>query len=77
MSDYQNQSPVNINAIEWAQANDRARHICARVFRDGGAPIDALTFHGVRSDCDAHDWGKAVELLAEAFCDHAPMKRAA
>ncbi len=77
MTNYKTKSPTNINAIEWAQANDRARHVCARVFRDGGSPADALKSHGVTETCDANDWGKAVELVAQALCSSPPMQRAA
>ena len=67
----------HINEVEWAQANDRARHICARVFRDGGAPSDALVSHGVSENCDANDWGRAVDLIAQAICAQAPVNRRA
>ena len=77
MTSFQIHTPANINAIEWAQANDRARHICARVFRDGGSPVDALKSHGVASECEANDWGRAVELIAQALCNHAPLRQAA
>ena len=77
MNRFEPSAPPAINAIEWAQAKDRARHICARIFRDGGAPSDVLAAHGVAADCDPHDWGRAVELVSEALCAEASLKRAA
>lgn len=54
-----------------------ARQSCARFFRDGGAPADALRAFGLAEDERmAHDWGKAVESIAEVLCAQ-PMKRAA
>lgn len=35
-------SPHNVNPLQWHQAIGIARQTCARVFRDGGTPADAL-----------------------------------
>ena len=70
-------SPDHVNPLQWHQAVGFARQSCARFFRDGGAPADALRAFGVTEDePPAHDWGKAVEAIAEVLCAQ-PMKRAA
>jgi hypothetical protein len=71
--------PDNLNPLQWHQAIGVARQSCARVFRDGGAPIDALEAFGLRgkrSKSEVLSWDKAVELIAEALC-RVPSRRAA
>ncbi len=54
-----------------------ARQSCARFFRDGGTPADALVAFGLAADEHIPgDWGKAVDAIAEVLC-LAPAKRAA
>jgi hypothetical protein len=63
--------------MQWHQAVGYARQSCARFFRDGGTPMDAVRAFDV---CDderaANDWGKAVEAIAEVLCAQ-NVKRAA
>jgi len=64
--------------MQWHQAVGYARQSCARLFRDGGTPMDAVRAFDV---CDdergaANDWGKAVEAIAEVLCAQT-VKRAA
>jgi hypothetical protein len=67
----------HINPLQWHQAVGVARASCARFFRDGGAPHDALLAFGIPvDDRAAQDWSRAVESIAEKLCA-APMKRAA
>lgn len=67
--------PDHVNPIQWHQALSVSRQTCARVFRDGGAPSDAI-----RPYCgelqDDISWEKAVDLIANALCAH-PVARAA
>lgn len=70
-------SRQHINPLQWHQAVEIARQSCARFFRDGGTPADALGAFGV--PVEAHlssDWGKAVDAIAEVLCAP-PAKRAA
>ena len=70
-------SPQHVNPLQWHQAVGVARQSCARFFRDGGTPADALGAFGV--PVEAHlsgDWGKAVDAIAEVLCAP-PAKRAA
>ncbi len=67
--------PQNVNPILWNQSVGYARQICARIFRDGGSPADAVVAFEIAGE-KATDWSKAVELIAEALSS-APTKRAA
>jgi hypothetical protein len=71
-------TPQHVNPLQWHQAVGVARQSCARFFRDGGSPADALTAFGVPVDAraDGGDWGKAVDAIAEVLCAP-PAKRAA
>lgn len=59
---------------EWHQSIGVARQACARIFRDGGRPADAIRAFGLSAD--AGDWSKAVTLIAQSLCGSA-MRRAA
>ena len=70
-------TPDHINPLQWNQALGLARQSCARFFRDGGRPADALLAFGLPADAvPAADWSKAVEAIAEVLCTK-PMPRAA
>jgi len=63
--------------MQWHQAVGYARQSCARIFRDGGNPVDAMRVFDVCNDeRAANDWGKAVEVIAEVLCAQT-VKRAA
>jgi hypothetical protein len=67
----------NINPALWQQSIGLARQACARIFRDGGKPADALAAFGITSDASRPiDWSKAVEMVAVALTT-APVRRAA
>jgi hypothetical protein len=65
----------HVNPLQWHQAVGIARASCARFFRDGGAPADALLAFGL-DERGTQDWSRAVEAIAESLCA-APMRRAA
>lgn len=67
--------PYHINPFQWHQAMGYARQACARIFRDGGEPQDALTAFGLKAATTA-DWAGAVELIARMLCAR-PLRRAA
>ena len=70
-------TPHHITAVQWEHALSVARQACARIFRDGGAPSDALDAFGLgHDDDDRRDWSRAVELIAETICAQ-PSRRAA
>lgn len=56
----------HINPLQWHSAVGVARQICARVFRDGGTPADAVIAFGL--DAEAASWSKAVDVIAERLC---------
>ena len=62
-----NLGPDHINPVQWHQSLGYARQACARIFRDGGAPRDALEAFGLTAPNSA-DWSKAVETIAEVLC---------
>jgi len=69
--------PNHVNPLQWHQAVGVARQSCARLFRDGGSPADALIAFGLPADERTHDdWGKVVEAIASVLCA-APVRRAA
>ena len=69
--------PDHVNPLQWHQAVGVARQSCARLFRDGGSPADALHAFGLPAEARLNDdWGRAVEAIAEVLCS-APVKRAA
>lgn len=69
----------HVNPLQWHQAVGYARQSCARIFRDGGAPADALAAFGIAEPADGplSDWSKAVEVIADALCTRQPARRAA
>lgn len=69
--------PHNINPLQWHQSVGLARQSCARIFRDGGAPEDALRAFGLETfDAGPTDWSKVVDLIADAL-SKVPERRAA
>jgi hypothetical protein len=66
----------HINTMQWSQAMGVARQSCARIFRDGGTPNDALSAFGLAPSSAAADWSRTVEMIAEAMCA-TPLRRAA
>jgi len=69
--------PQHVNPLQWHQAIGFARQSCARIFRDGGAPADALEAFGISQPREEAGWDKAVELVAERLCRQQPMRQAA
>lgn len=70
-------SPNHINSVQWTQAVGYSRQACARVFRDGGTPADALSAFGLEADgVAAAEWSRAVDLIAASLC-HRPLALAA
>ncbi len=49
---------------QWHHATAVARQICARVFRDGGAPADALETFGLAHIDIASNWRDAIDAIA-------------
>ncbi|MCB1509369.1 MAG: hypothetical protein KDJ36_00580 [Hyphomicrobiaceae bacterium] len=68
---------VHINPQQKSHAVGLARQACARVFRDGGAPSDALEAFGLAAHGPVSDWSRAVDLIADALCSRTPTHRAA
>jgi hypothetical protein len=59
----------HINPLQWHSAMGVARQICARIFRDGGTPADAIAAFGLSvHDFGELSWSKAVEVIAGRLC---------
>jgi hypothetical protein len=62
-------SPNHINSVQWIQAVGYSRQSCARVFRDGGSPADALSAFGLEDGgLGDTEWSRAVDMIATALC---------
>ena len=68
--------PRHVRPRQWRQAVDVARETCARFFRDGRSPADAMRAFGF-APSGAADWAQAVNLLAELHCATPDAKRVA
>ncbi len=69
--------PDHVNPVQWQQAQAVARQTCARFFRDGGSPRDALSAFGLSTEAtDGLDWSRAVDAIAQTLCT-SPVRRAA
>jgi hypothetical protein len=69
--------PAHVNELEWQQAMNLARQSCARMFKDGRSPGQAMAAFGLASDAErAPDWSKAVTHIADVLCCH-PLRKAA
>ena len=59
----------HINPLQWHPAIGVARQACARIFRDGGSPADALAAFGISvAISETVTWSRAVELIASQLC---------
>src|SRR5215468_6347065 len=68
--------PRHINPVQWQHAMGYARQACARIFRDGGSPDDAVRAFGLVMGEATTDWGTAVDRVAHALCTRALRKAA-
>ena len=68
-------APAHVNPLQWHQAMGYARQACARIFRDGGTPRDAMAAFGLAGAVGV-DWSRAVERIAEQLSG-AQQRRAA
>ena len=69
-------TPRHINPQQWQHAIGIARQACARIFRDGGAPADALKAFGIMTSESSFNWQQATDSIAHSLCA-GPLKRAA
>jgi hypothetical protein len=61
-------NPSHINPVQWDQAVGLARQSCARIYRDGGSPADALQAFGHGAGAAPADWDRAIRCIAQGFC---------
>lgn len=70
-------TPNHFNSAQWEQSVGYARSVCARLFRDGGKPADALKAFGLSPADAPRDWAVVVDRIANALCTSATPKRKA
>ena len=70
------ETPAHVDPVQWYQAIGHARQVCARFFRDGATPTDALQAFGLASRAEPTEWSRAVTAVAHAMCA-APRRMAA
>ena len=70
-------SPHHINPVQWQQNVGLARQACARIFRDGGKPADALDAFGIGADTATVDWRAAVDRIATTLSSTRGLRKAA
>ena len=71
------ETPAHVDPVQWYQAMGHARQVCARFFRDGASPADALAAFGLSARAgEPAEWGRAVTAIAHAMCA-APRRMAA
>lgn len=69
--------PAHVDPVQWHQATGYARQVCARFFRDGAGPADAMQAFGLEASTAAKsDWGRAVSAIAHALCTGAARRAA-
>ena len=59
--------PQRVHPLRWRQSVDVSREVCARFFRDGRSPADAVRSCGLALS-EAATWAQAVNVLAELHC---------
>lgn len=70
-------NPQFANPIQWQQNVGLARQACARIFRDGGSPADALRVFGLQEANAPRDWAVVVDRIAASLGIQAARRKAA
>ena len=68
--------PQHVNPQQWQNSIGLARQVCARVFRDGGTPLDAMRALDLPDLEPTTDWARAVDRIASALAVR-PLRKAA
>jgi hypothetical protein len=60
---------MNVNPVQWTEAIGHARQTCARIYRGGGNPLEAMRFFGLSTKTvRVSDWDQAIERIAWSLC---------
>ena len=70
-------TPQFSTPVQWQQNVGLARTACARIFRDGGSPADALTVFGLDAAHAPHDWAVVVDRIAASLSQPVTARKAA
>ena len=60
-------TPQFSNPVQWQQNVGLARQACARIFRDGGTPAEALRVFGLSEVNAPRDWAVVVDRIAASL----------
>ncbi len=60
-------NPAQQFPAQWQQNVGLARQACARVFRDGGTPAEALRVFGLVDTDAPRDWAVVVDRIAASL----------
>ena len=61
--------PMNVNPVQWNEAVGYVRQTCARIYRGGGNPREAMQFFGLETQAlPSTDWDRAIETIAWSLC---------
>jgi hypothetical protein len=70
-------TPQFANPVQWQQNVGLARTACARIFRDGGSPADALKVFGLETVHAPLDWSVVVDRVAASLSQPATQRKVA
>ncbi len=70
-------TPHNVNPIQWQQNVGLARQACARIFRDGGTPHDALQAFQLPNADKTVAWNTVVDRIAASLAAPQQLRKAA
>ena len=70
-------TPPHVNPVQWQQNVGLARQACARIFRDGGTPVDALHAFKLPASDKTIAWNTVVERIAASLAAPAQLRKAA
>lgn len=62
---------------QWQQNVGLARQACARIFRDGGTPAEALRVFGLPDTDAPRDWAVVVDRIAASLGAQGARRQAA
>jgi hypothetical protein len=68
--------PRHVRPQQWRQAIDVSRETCARFFRGGRSPADAVRAYGIPASGSA-TWVHAINVIAEIHCAPAESRQVA
>ena len=69
--------PQHVNPVQWQQNIGLARQACARIFRDGGTPMDALKAFHLGAGEPTITWNTVVDRITASLSSTTAVRKAA